>query len=691
MAFGFVLKAPSQILIGNYCCLDFTIAGQRAQGRFLAFFGGTCYTKSCFPMRGDFCRVERRCFMKRFLDQLRKLSFLSLPLCFASFVFLDFSFRFFYRFAGSVSLFSIRTVAFTLGWSLAFTALIALLPRLGRRIAMMVSICFFALLAVTHGVMYNIFGHFFSFSDMNFAGDGAKFFSWSYLKLRKAFLLCVVFSILLMAIAAFLVGKPKEGSKRWKWRLAALGVALLSIIPIAVPHVQLLTDVMWWGNAYNPNSDREVYRNFTDPNRSLHLAGLYQYTFRNLTVSLGLGDRQDVEKLEGYYKARKGEISGENEMTGALAGKNLVMVMLESADTWLVTEEYMPNLYGLQQKSVDFTRFYTPLFLSAGTFNTEVISQTGLIPAVSGLPASAYSVNSFPLSLANLFEDAGYTSNSFHSASPNIYSRGTVHVNLGFEAYTNQVGMGMENYQLDSQMINGYDLMIPKEGNFFTFIITYSGHGPYTEEMKVISDPHYAEAKAAVERSKVAGSKENMEEYTHAVAHAMETDQFVGELLDRLQADGRLGDTALLFYADHYGKYMSDKEFLLDLKGISEENPDLYRTPCFLYCPGEEGRKIEKICSSTDLVPTLVNLFGLPASREYYAGDDIFGDKGGFVAFPNYEWLDESGYHDLNARNGEDEARAQEVRKRIDASADALKCNYFKSWEETDIGESRLP
>ncbi len=629
-----------------------------------------------------FHAAERIRQMENFLNKVRRFSFLSLPLCFCSFVFLDFSLRYFYRFLGDARLLAWQPTLFTLAWSLVFTGLIALLPRLGRRIAMLVSICFFALLAVTHGVMYNIFGHFFSFSDMDFAGEGARFFSWSYFKLRKAFLLCVAGSVLIMVLAAFLAQKPKQKKGRWKLRLVFLALAAAGAGCVAAVHFSMLpkADTMWWGSVYDPDSQEEVYKEFTDPNRCVKLTGLYQYTFRNFAVSFGLGEnRGSTEALAEYYASREEEISGENEMTGLVEGKNLIMVMMESLDTWLLTEEYTPNLYALQQQSTDFTSFYTPLFLSAGTFNTEIITQTGLLPAVSGLSSSAYSTNSFPLSLAHLFRDGGYTANSFHSASPSIYSRGSVHTNLGFEAYHNYVDMGMDDYQLDSQMINGYDLMVPDDGPFFTYIITYSGHGPYTEEMSNISDPHYEQASAAVARSGVTGSDENMEEYTLAVAHAAETDEFVGELLDRLEESGRLEDTVLLFYADHYGKYMTDKEFLKGLKGVSGSSPDLYRTPCFLYLPGEEGRTVDKLCSSADIVPTLVNLFGLDGDRACYPGDDIFGDGGGFVIFPNYEWLDASGYHTAGSQSGGDDGRAADVRQRVSASEDALKTDYFRS------------
>ena len=38
----------------------------------------------------------------------------------------------------------------------------------------------------------------------------------------------------------------------------------------------------------------------------------------------------------------------------------------------------------------------------------------------------------------------------------------------------------------------------------------------------------------------------------------METDQFVGELVDSLTQANLLEDTVLIFYADHYNYYMMD-------------------------------------------------------------------------------------------------------------------------------------
>ena len=614
-----------------------------------------------------------------------KLSFLSLPLCFFSLISLDFTLRFFYRFAGNTRFLAWKPMLFTAAWALLLTALISLLPALGRRIAMGVLGVLFALLAVLHGVIFRLVGKMFSFSDMNFAGDGAKFFSWSYLNLRKAFYLCIFLSVLLMVLAILLAKKPEKPKLRYPLRLIlSVAASAAAVAAIVCAHSASLpkADNMWWGTTYDPVADGEyvAYKEFTDSNRCLFMTGLYQYTFRNFVVSAGLeGDHQSAEKLDEFYERRSREISGTNEMTAALKDKNLIMIMLESIDTWLVTEDYMPNLYALRRDGIEFTNFYSPVYLSAATFTTEIVSQTGLIPAVSGLSSSAYSTNAFPLALANQFEELGYVSNSFHSASPTIYSRGTVHPNLGFEAYHFYPDLGMENYQLDSQLMNGYEQIVP-DGKFFSYIITYSGHGPYNGEMGELTTAHLAEAQEAVKRSGLTGSPENMAEYTEAVAHAMETDQFIGELVDRLARDGKLEDTVLLLYADHYGKYMSDREFLLKIKGVPGDGVSLYRTPCILYGGGLSARKVEKVCATVDLVPTLNNLFALPADRKYYIGDDMFGDEGGVIPLPNYGWYDGKTvyYSDYNGEITEEiAANAAAVKEKMTASTDTLKTDYF--------------
>ncbi len=612
----------------------------------------------------------------------RRFGILSLPVFFLALVFIDGAFRWVYAGAGGTRLLNAKTMLFTCSWALLVTALTGLLPRLGRRIAMGALGVFFGFLVILHGVMYNVFGHFFSFADMNFAGDGAKFFSWTYFQLPKKLYFFVLLFLLMVGAAMVLASGPMaQGKRLWVQRGCMALIAPVCIAAILLTHQKLMprADVLTWDNRFDPNSDTEVYREFTDANRSMKLTGLYQYTARNFAVSFGIGtDARSAEELTEIFESRV--LPAANEFSGSLRGKNLMLVMLESIDTWMAKPEYMPNLCRLMDEGVEFTDFYTPLFLSAGTFNTEIISQTGLVPPAVGMPNSGYSTNAFPLSLASLFGDEGYSVNSFHPASPGIYSRGTVHTNLGFEKYHSYVDMGMDEYQLDSQMLRAFGDMTEGD-SFYSYIITYSGHGPYTEEMGIIAEPHLEAAREAVNKSGVTDTPENMEEYTRAVAHAMETDGFIGGLMDRLEEEGLLEDTAVLFYADHYGKYMSDKEFLNRLKEVEPGTPELYRTPCVLAGGGLKALKVDKPASSLDIVPTIVDLYGLDAPMNYYAGESMFSPGEGLVPFPNNGWYDGDTYY-----SGEDgvqqSQRTAELKQRIEASMEAVRTDYFRAWEK---------
>jgi len=611
----------------------------------------------------------------------RRFGIVSLPLFFMALVFLDYAFRWVYAGVGGTRLLSLKPMAFTGCWALLITCLTALLPRRGRRIAMGMLGVFFAFLVVLHGVMYNVFGHFFSFADMNFAGDGAKFFSWTYFRLPKKMYFFVLLFLLMIAAAMVLAQRPKvAGKKLWIRRGCSLAMAGLCALGLGLVHQRLMPKesyVMTWDTAYDPGA--MVYKSFTDTNRSLKLTGLYQYTARNFAVSFGIGtDSRSIEELTGIFEGR--EVPAANELSGSLKGKNLMLVMLESIDTWMAKPEYMPNFCKLLDEGVEFTDFYTPLFLSAGTFNTEIITQTGLVPPAVGMPNSGYSTNAFPLSLANLFKGEGYNVNSFHPASPGIYSRGSIHENLGFSKYHSYVDMGMDDYQLDSQMLRGFEDMAAGD-SFYTFIITYSGHGPYTEEMGNIAAPHLEDARKAVEKSGVKSTPENMEEYTRAVAHAMETDQFIGGLIARLEEEGLLKDTALMFYADHYGKYMSDKEFIAELKGVKAGTPELYHTPCVLVGAGLGPQKVDKTVCSLDVVPTVIDLYGLDAPLNYYAGESMFAPGDGLIPFPNNGWYDGGTYY----TGGEDESIREdtaELRQRVEASMEAVRTDYFRSWDK---------
>ncbi len=542
-----------------------------------------------------------------------------LPLCFLS---LFGSARWFYWMYAADRRWGAIPLLLDLGWSLLLTAAAAALPRRGKRIYLGLLGAVLFLLTLVHGIYVNMFRRFFSFSDLAYAGDGFAFLDSSYLMVRKLAVLLGLLCLALMVGAILLAPREEAPRSRLICSLACL-VPGLGLV-LGVWGAELRGDsTMVWDMSGDPAT---ICENFHDTRAAMDLLGLYHFTFRDVQIVLfpggGLTDGER-EEIGAYAAARPHE---DNAMTGALAGKNLILVQLEAIDTWML-EDYMPALKAVKDKSVVFSNHYTPAYITAGTFNTEFMVNTGLLPAASGTPVSVYTRNSFPSSLAHLFKDKGYSANSFHGSGAEVYDRGDIHANLGY-TYHSGGDMGMENYMMDSQLSAAFGDMTAATP-FFSFVITYSGHGPYGGTNPIYL-AHADEAQARAKRTD--GN------YVYAVGHAMETDLFVAELMDYLEKNGLLENTAVAFYADHYNYYMLNDALNMDIKGV--DNMDLLQhTDFFIYCQGLEPQTVDKYTSSLDVLPTLANLFGLDADYSLLPGDDAFGSGGGWVFFNDNTWV----------------------------------------------------
>lgn len=537
---------------------------------------------------------------------------------------------------------------FTLGWALVFTAAAALLPRRGRQVFMVVLGLAASLLCVVHGIYINMFRRFFSFADLAFAGDGAAFLDVSYLLvIRKILLLWIALCFALVVLAAALT--PPDAKIR---PIPGVVTAVLGVVLLLVTRFTVLgsSGVVIWNQSEDPAF---LYEDFSDSRACLSIFGVYQYTFRDIQRLLPRQATLSADELADIDAYATGRTHEDNEMTGLLEGKNLILIQLEAIDTWML-EEYMPALRAAKENSIVFANHYTPAYITAGTFNTEFMVNTGLLPAAAGISPSVYSQNSFPNSLAHLFRAKGYTANSFHGSSGDVYNRGPIHVNLGYEAYHSGTDMGMQNYMMDSQLITAFDEMV-SDAPFFTFIITYSGHGAYSETNPIYL-AHREEAIAAAARTD--GN------YVYAVGHAMETDAFIAELMEALDASGHLDDTVVVFYADHYNYYMLDDPLNMEIKGVDSLNL-LQHTDFFIYSKGLKAQTVDKYTFSLDVLPTLANLFGLEAQYELLTGDDAFSGAGGYVFFNDNTWA------------GSDQDLTQEIAQRRRVSGLLLSGDYW--------------
>ena len=580
---------------------------------------------------------------------------------------LDLTLRFTFQGTGVVGGHYLPAHLFTLGWVAILTGLVILAPGRLRSLARWLPTLVFGLLTLTHSAFMNVFRRFFSVAALTFSGVG-DFVEVDYIQFHRPILLAFGGAVLL----TFLSGRlQKRFPMPWGIKPVLLGLLAVVAGACVVAGVHFLyfpkMDTVVWEND-DKDAAAIAYQDYTNSTNALMVSGLYQYTVRDLWICLAPAGSlsQEEEQAISDYVAEYEAARADNEYTGLLAGKNLILVQLEAIDTWMLSKDYMPNLWKVKQESLSFANHYTPAYITAGTFNTEFIANTGLLPATGGIPTSVYTRDSYPYALASLFAGEGYTCRSFHGSEGTVYDRGTIHPNLGYESYNGGQAMAMENYQMDRYLINGFDAMT--EGDpFFSFVITYSGHGPYSEESTIYQD----NAQAA---QRVAGDTQG--NYLYAVAGAMETDRFIGDLMTRLEETGLAEDTVVVFYADHYNYYMMDDALNMQIKGVDNMNM-LQHTDFFLWSKDLEAGQVDKVTSTLDVLPTLANLFSLDTTGAFLPGHDGLGDQGGYVFFNDGSWYDGETYWASGSGEEGDPEKSAQINRIMTLNNNLLAGDYY--------------
>ena len=236
---------------------------------------------------------------------------LHLPLYFLTLLALDFGFQYFFlhlRVIAEQDYLTLRL--FTPGWALVFTGIAALLPGLLRRLWMVLTGGAFCILATVHGVYINMYGKFFSFADIGFAGDGAAFMDTSYLVIRKLLLLGILLCALLFILCTLLT--PRKCKLRFFWGIpmAAAGAAVIAILCGTVLGADT---VLVWDQHTNPSF---LYDNFSDDQANMNMLGLYQYTFRDVQNIVTAGGGLTDEERTALKDWVAGRGHTDNEMSG---------------------------------------------------------------------------------------------------------------------------------------------------------------------------------------------------------------------------------------------------------------------------------------------------------------------------------------------------------------------------------------
>lgn len=567
-------------------------------------------------------------------------------------------------------LYDVVSLLFVLFWITLFTYLAFLLHGKIKKVFMIALIVFFSIYAIGQAMYFNVFSKYFTILDASLLQEGTEFADASYFSVSLRLLFVCFVAVCLTIYACFKVPKEKQ---KYTWMQ---GIPSILCIGLAVSAHGAIPDTIQADVWDASTSKGNIYQDYTDTTKSLLLSGLFEYTFRDVYLAYNpfktLNNAETISELDNYFENVE-YMHEENEMTGSLADKNVMFIQLENIDEWMITEENMPNLYNLRMNGIDFTNHYATTFATGKTFNTEFIANTGLIPQTKGsAPSYIYSRNSYPYSMANLFKNAGYTANSFHASNGHVYNRENVHHTFGYSTYHNYALMGMEDSSMDSQMINGYDQMV-SDGPFMDLLITISAHGPF--------DPDLTTCSTHLDEVMKHTRSEDMV-YLCGLAQAKETDILIGNLLDKLTADGHINDTALIFYTDHYAYGTIDEETEFELKGTNDPNL-LSNVAFFIWANDIKPYVYEDVTSTMDILPTVVNLFDFDVDYKYFIGYDAFDELDRYVFFQDGAVLTKEEYYipsssmDSNQISDNMKNYIVEANARLERSWDILAVDYF--------------
>ena len=548
------------------------------------------------------------------------------------------------RYAGYPVLFGL------LGGALC-TLVVSSLPKVLRQITGVFLVAAQVLLAEVQLVYHCIFGDFMPVSQIGMGGNVVVNFNSQLLYgIRQNLLKILLLLLPLIAVILCLALRRAQALKlrlRWKQTMASFAVLLALLLTV--------TGLMYVGrdNAFS------VYRTFTNVNTSTDSSykkiGMLATTAQELRYmlfsgsgsimitpsSLNISDAprtyssnsynviesidftaladstdSDILKATDEYLANATP-TRKNNYTGLLKDYNLITICAESFCPWFISEELTPTLYKLSHTGILFENYYGTF--QSVTTNGEYTMCMGLYPDMSRTKTdSSFNVagtNYLPFCLGNALKGMGYQAWGYHDYIGDFYNRNITHANMGytFKAADSGLAMKIDWPSSDLEMMEAsVDDYINSGEPFHAYYMTFSGHYQY----------NWDNAMSAKNRDAVKDLpySEPVKAY---IACNLELEYALEYLMQRLEEAGVADKTCIVLTNDHYPYGLTEDEYN-ELAGQTLDTTfEKYRNSFICYVPGlSENIVVDEYCSTADILPTLLNLFGVDYDSRLLAGTD---------------------------------------------------------------------
>ncbi|MBW3495187.1 LTA synthase family protein [Bacillus sp. FDAARGOS_1420] len=364
--------------------------------------------------------------------------------------------------------------------------------------------------------------------------------------------------------------------------------------------------------------------------------GLYTHQVYDLTLQVkagsqkALADSSKLQETENYVKSNQSEPNP--NMFGAAKGKNVIVVTLESLQTFLIGasvngQEVTPFLNEFINESYYFDNFFHQTG-QGKTSDSEFLIDTSLYPLNRGAVFFTHGNNDYTAT-PEILRQQGYFTSVFHANNATFWNRNIMYSALGYDRYYNELdykitpetnlNWGLKDIEYFDQSV---DILKTVDQPFYARFLTLTNHYPFTydEDTKFIEP--YNSGNGVFDRY---------------IVTARYLDESIKKFIERLKAEGMYDDSIIVLYGDHYGiseKHNRAMAQFLEKDQITEfDTLNLQRTPLYIHIPGQtEGQTISKPTGQIDMKPTILNLLGIDTTNDIRFGHDMFSDEyTGFV------------------------------------------------------------
>ncbi|WP_183092768.1 LTA synthase family protein [Nocardioides stalactiti] len=300
---------------------------------------------------------------------------------------------------------------------------------------------------------------------------------------------------------------------------------------------------------------------------------------------------------------------------GAAAGKNLIMVQMESLQQWVLGlevagQEVTPHLNDLARSSYSFPHHYQQVG-RGNSVDAEFATNTSIYPVGETPMSTAYGDRELP-SLPKLLRSRGYTSETFNVNWAEFWDHDKLFAAVGFDQWHEKDYFPGPDFNVwgasdDVLYARGlYRLLqLRAEGApFYAQLVTASGHGPFDVPDHLVGLDLPDEL-----RGTLVGA------YLQAQNYA---DRALGTFIRGLKQTGLWEDSLFVVYGDHAG--LNTEDTVEDVRRLV---PDYdfgrrFNTALLFHVPGQVPSVETQVAGQLDILPTVANLLGVSLAEERF-------------------------------------------------------------------------